>query len=75
MKKIVTLFAILGLSSLLMGDVSAKCAGCHGANGEKAALNGYKAGTFGGAMKGMMEAQVKALSDADIDALANKFGK
>lgn len=94
MKKMVTLFVILGLSSLLMADVSAKCAGCHGANGEKAALGGkskvintmtkaeikdsllgYQAGTYGGAMKGMMEAQVKSLSEADIEALANKFGK
>lgn len=94
MKKTVTLFAILGLSSLLMADAFTKCAGCHGANGEKAALggkskvintmskadikaalNGYKAGTFGGAMKGMMEAQVKALSAADIDAIAAKIGK
>lgn len=94
MKKVVTLFAILGLSSFLMADAFTKCVVCHGANGEKAALggkskvintmskadikaalNGYKAGTFGGAMKGMMEAQVKPLSDADIDAIANKIGK
>lgn len=94
MKKVVTLFVILGLSSLLSADVIAKCAGCHGANGEKAALGGkskvintmskadikaalkgYQAGSYGGAMKGMMEAQVKALSDADIDAAAAKFGK
>ena len=35
-----------------------------------AALKGYKAGTYGGAMKGMMKGQVAALSDADMEALA-----
>jgi len=35
------------------------------------ALKGYKAGTYGGAMKGMMAGQVKALSDADIEEIAN----
>lgn len=34
------------------------------------ALKGYKAGTYGAAMKGVMKGQVAALSDADIDALA-----
>ena len=34
------------------------------------ALKGYKAGTYGGAMKGVMSGQVKALSDADIEAIA-----
>lgn len=38
-------------------------------------LKGYKAGTYGGAMKGLMVAQVKDLSDADIDAIAAKIGK
>jgi cytochrome c len=33
-------------------------------------LNGYKAGTYGGAMKGLMKGQVKALDDAQIEALA-----
>ena len=39
------------------------------------ALNGYKAGTYGGAMKGMMQGQVKVLSDAEIDALAEFISK
>jgi len=34
------------------------------------ALNGYKDGTYGGAMKGLMKGQVKALDDAQIEALA-----
>lgn len=64
-----------------------KCAGCHGQNGEKAALGksqiikgweaskvvtalkGYKDGTYGGVMKGVMKSQVSNISDADIDAL------
>lgn len=70
-----------------------KCAGCHGKNGEKSALNksaiianwsvsqiedalnGYKAGTYGGAMKGMMVGQVKSLSEADITAIAEYIAK
>lgn len=35
------------------------------------ALEGYKAGTFGGAKKAMMEAQVKGLSPEDMKALAD----
>ncbi len=35
-----------------------------------AALNGYKDGSYGGAMKGVMKGQVMRLSDADIAALA-----
>jgi len=34
------------------------------------ALKGYKAGTYGGAMKGLMKGQVAALSDADMKAIA-----
>ena len=34
------------------------------------ALKGYKDGSYGGAMKGMMKGQVAALSDADIEAIA-----
>lgn len=93
MKKIVLLVTILGLSSLAVADVYEKCAGCHGAAGEKvalgkskvinsmskadvvASLKGYKDGTYGGPMKGMMVAQVKDLSDADIVAIAEKIGK
>ncbi len=39
------------------------------------ALKGYKDGTYGGGMKALMKGQVAALSDADIEAIANKFGK
>lgn len=38
-------------------------------------LNGYKDGTYGGAMKGLMKAQVMSLSPADIDTIAKKIGK
>ena len=34
------------------------------------ALKGYKAGTYGGAMKGVMKGQVARLSDDDMKALA-----
>jgi len=34
------------------------------------ALKGYKDGTYGGAMKGLMKGQVKSLDDAQIEALA-----
>ena len=68
------------------------CAGCHGANFEKKALNvskivkdmkkadivaslkGYKEGK-GGAMKALMLAQVKTLTDEQMTAIAEKFGK
>lgn len=36
----------------------------------KAALVGYKAGTYGGEKKAMMERVVKPLTDAEVDALA-----
>jgi len=39
------------------------------------ALKGYKDGTYGGAMKGIMKGQVAKLSDADIKEIAEKFGK
>lgn len=39
------------------------------------AMKGYQAGTYGGPTKGLMEAQVKGLSDADIEAIANKIAK
>ena len=93
MKKVIVLLAVLGLSSVAMADAYKKCAGCHGANGEKqalgkskvisnmskadigAAMKGYKDGTYGGAMKGLMKGQAASLSDADIDAIAAKIGK
>jgi len=39
------------------------------------ALKGYKDGTYGGAMKGVMKGQAAKLSDADIKEIAEKFGK
>ncbi|ADG93552.1 putative cytochrome c [Arcobacter nitrofigilis DSM 7299] len=39
------------------------------------ALKGYKDGTYGGPMKGLMKGQVTSLSDADIQAIADKIGK
>jgi len=38
-----------------------------------AALKGYKDGSYGGAMKGLMKGQVAALSDADMEAMAAKI--
>lgn len=40
-----------------------------------AALNGYKDGSYGGAMKGLMKGQVTKLSDADIANLADQISK
>lgn len=39
------------------------------------ALQGYKEGTYGGAMKGLMKAQVKNLSTADMEAIAGSIKK
>jgi cytochrome c-type protein NapB len=39
------------------------------------ALKGYKDGSYGGAMKGIMKGQAGPLSDAQIEAIANKIGK
>ena len=39
------------------------------------ALNGYKDGSYGGPMKGLMKGQAAKLSEDDIKALAEKFGK
>lgn len=39
------------------------------------ALNGYKDGSYGSAMKSMMKSQVSALTDSDIEFIANKIGK
>ena len=40
-----------------------------------AALKGYKDGSYGGPMKGVMKGQVARLSDADIKALAEQISK
>ena len=39
------------------------------------ALNGYKAGTYGGVMKNIMKGQVATKTDAEIDALATFISK
>ncbi|OHD94686.1 MAG: cytochrome C [Sulfurimonas sp. GWF2_37_8] len=39
------------------------------------ALKGYKAGTYGGPMKGLMRGQVAKYSDADLEAFAQTIGK
>lgn len=79
------------LATPLMADEAAlykKCGGCHGDNGEKAALGkskiikgmseadllaalkGYKDGSYGGPMKGLMKGQVARLSESDLQVLA-----
>jgi len=40
-----------------------------------ASLKGYKAGTYGGPMKGLMKGQVAKYSDADLEAFAQTIGK
>lgn len=40
-----------------------------------AAMKGYKDGSYGGPMKGLMKGQVAGLSDADIEAIANQIAK
>jgi len=69
------------------------CAGCHGKDFEKKALNvskivkdmkkadiltalkGYKDGSYGGGMKGIMKGQVSALTEEQMKAIAEKVGK
>lgn len=46
-----------------------------GADKIAAALHGYKAGTYGGAMKGIMVGQVTKLSDSDIKTLSEYISK
>ena len=40
-----------------------------------ASMKGYKDGSYGGPMKGVMKAQVAPLSDAQIEEIANKIAK
>ena len=40
-----------------------------------AALNGYKDGTYGGSMKGLMKAQVSKLSDEDVKKVSEYISK
>ena len=86
MKRIAILLS-LAFTTSLMADGAAiykKCAGCHGASGEKtnfaklqglskadvvAKLQGYQSGQ-GGAKKAMMIPQAKGLSADQIDAVA-----
>lgn len=56
--------AALGKSAIIAGWDEAKTI---------AALNGYKDGSYGGAMKGVMKGQVARLSDADIADLAKQI--
>ena len=83
-----TVIGSLTMAAASGADVYKKCAGCHGATGEKAALGksavikgweatktvaalkGYKDGTYGGPMKGLMKGQVASLDDAKIEAVA-----
>ncbi len=92
MKKTSILFVLM--CTLAYANPYAKCAGCHGSKGEKAALNGkskvlkdmtkaeiksamlgYQNGTYGGAMKSLMVAQSKLLSESDIDTISQMIGK
>ena len=89
--KILAGLLLIGATSLFAADGAKTfkaCAGCHGANGEKAALGksqiikgwdaaktemalkGYKDGSYGGPMKGVMKGQVARLSEEDIKAVA-----
>ncbi len=56
--------AALGKSQIIAGWDEAKTI---------AALKGYKDGSYGGAMKGVMKGQVARLSDADIADLAKQI--
>lgn len=89
--KILAGLLIIGATSLFAADgagIFKACAGCHGANGEKAALGksqiiqgwdvdktikaltGYKDGSYGGPMKGVMKGQVARLTQPDVKAVA-----
>lgn len=91
MKKLLLTLSFLGATVLFANEGAGlfkSCAGCHGANGEKAALGkseiitgweasktvaalkGYKDGSYGKSMKGVMKGQVVRLDDAKIDAIA-----
>jgi len=87
MKKIVIAASLLVASAAFAGSFD-KCATCHGAAGEKAAmgkskvikdmtkadlvsaLKGYKDGTYGGAQKALMVAQVKDMDEATMNDIA-----
>lgn len=56
----------LGKSQIIKGWEASKI---------EAALKGYKDGTYGGPMKGVMKGQVARLSDEDIKNLAQQISK
>jgi len=58
--------AALGKSQVIKGWSAQKIAD---------ALNGYKNGTYGGVMKGLMAGQVKNLSSEDIGILVEHIAK
>ncbi len=93
MKMLKSLLGVLVTSAISLfanegAELYKKCAGCHGANGEKVALGrsqvikgwdvnktetvlkGYKEGTYGKEMKGLMQGQVSSLSEDNIKVLA-----
>ena len=92
MKKIIIAASLL-TAWVAFANPYAKCASCHGANGEKAALGkskiikdmtkadfvsalkGYQAGTYGGAQKGLMVGQVKDMTEATMNEIADTIIK
>jgi cytochrome c-type protein NapB len=58
--------AALGKSKIVAGMTHAEIA---------TALKGYKDGSYGGAMKGLMKGQVAKYSDAELEAFAQTIGK
>ena len=87
---IATLALVTAASAAVNGKACAACHGAHWekhamgkskivANMTHAeiaeALTGYKAGTFGGPMKGIMKGQVARYSDAELKAFAQTIGK
>ncbi len=92
MKKIIIAASLL-TACVAFANPYAKCAGCHGADGEKAALGkskiikdmtkadfvsalkGYQDGTYGGAQKGLMVGQVKDMTEATMNEIADAIIK
>jgi len=87
---IATLALVTAASAAVNGKACAGCHGAHfekKAMGKSkvvadmshadiaAAIKGYKTGTYGGPMKGLMKGQVAKYSDADLDAFAHTIGK
>ncbi len=88
MKKIIIATTLL-TACVAFANPYAKCATCHGANGEKAALGkskvikdmtkadfvaalkGYQDGTYGGVQKALMVGQVKDMTEATMNEIAD----